>query len=40
MHSPAVAASLAAMMLGLTPPIDIAALSPLRTEGLVDPTQL
>jgi sarcosine oxidase subunit beta len=40
MHSPAVAASLAAMMLGLTPPIDIGALSPLRTEGLVDPTQL
>ncbi len=40
MHAPAVAASLAAMMLGLTPPIDVSALSPLRTEGLVDSTQL
>jgi len=40
MHAPAVAGCLAAMMLGLSPPIDISALSPLRTEGLVDPTQL
>jgi sarcosine oxidase, subunit beta len=40
MQSPAIADCLAAMMLGLTPPIDISALSPLRTEGLVDPTQL
>jgi sarcosine oxidase subunit beta len=40
MHSPAVAESLAAMMLGLSPAIDLSALSPLRTEPLVDPTQL
>jgi sarcosine oxidase subunit beta len=40
MHAPAVADSLAAMMLGQSPPLDISALSPLRTEGLVDPTQL
>jgi sarcosine oxidase, subunit beta len=40
MHAPAIAESLAAMMLGMTPTIDISALSPLRTEGLVDPTQL
>ena len=40
MQSPAIADCLAAMMLGLTPPIDIAALSPLRTEALVDSTQL
>jgi sarcosine oxidase subunit beta len=40
MQAPAIADSLAAMMLGLTPPIDVSALSPLRTEGLVDPTQL
>jgi sarcosine oxidase subunit beta len=40
MHSPAVADCLAAMMLGQSPPVDISALSPLRTEGLVDPTQL
>jgi sarcosine oxidase subunit beta len=40
MQAPAVGDCLAAMMLGLTPPIDISALSPLRTEGLVDPTQL
>jgi sarcosine oxidase subunit beta len=40
MQAPAVADSLAAMMLGLTPAIDVSALSPLRTEGLVDPTQL
>jgi sarcosine oxidase, subunit beta len=40
MHSPVVADCLAAMMLGQSPPIDIAALSPLRTVGLVDATQL
>jgi sarcosine oxidase subunit beta len=40
MQSPAVGDCLAAMMLGQTPPIDIAALSPLRTEALVDRTQL
>lgn len=40
MHSPSVAGSLAAMILGETPPIDISALSPLRTEPLCDPTQL
>jgi sarcosine oxidase, subunit beta len=40
MHAPAVADCLAAEMLGLSPPLDIAALSPLRTDGLVDPTQL
>ena len=40
MHSPAVASSLAAMILGLTPPIDISALDPRRTSALVDATQL
>ena len=40
MQAPAVADCLAAMMLGSTPPIDISALSPLRSEALVDPTQL
>ena len=40
MQSPAVGASLAAMILGQTPPLDLAALSPLRTEPLHDPTQL
>lgn len=40
MHSPATADCLAAMILGETPPIDISALSPLRSEALVDPTQL
>jgi glycine/D-amino acid oxidase-like deaminating enzyme len=40
MHSPAVADSLAAMINGDSPPIDIRSLSPLRTEPLVDPTQL
>jgi len=40
MHSPAIGESLAAMLLGETPPVDIAALSPLRTEALVDRTQL
>jgi glycine/D-amino acid oxidase-like deaminating enzyme len=40
MQAPAVADCVAAMMLGLTPPIDVSALSPLRTESLVDPTQL
>jgi glycine/D-amino acid oxidase-like deaminating enzyme len=40
MHSPAIGDSLAAMLLGDTPPVDIAALSPLRTEHLVDRTQL
>lgn len=40
MHSPAVAESLAAMILGETPPIDISALDPLRRAPLQDPTQL
>ena len=40
MHAPAVADSLAAMMLGQSPPIDMSALSPQRTEALVDTTQL
>jgi len=40
MHSPATADCLAAMILGDTPPFDLSALSPLRTEALVDPTQL
>jgi sarcosine oxidase, subunit beta len=40
MHSPATADCLAAMILGDTPPIDLSALSPLRVEALVDPTQL
>jgi sarcosine oxidase, subunit beta len=40
MQSPAIAGCLAAMMLGETPPIDVSALSPLRTEALVDSTQL
>ena len=40
MHSPAIADSLAAMILGDTPPINISALNPLRREPLVDVTQL
>jgi sarcosine oxidase subunit beta len=40
LHAPAVAESLAAMILGQTPPIDISALSPLRKESLVDLTQV
>jgi glycine/D-amino acid oxidase-like deaminating enzyme len=40
MHSPAIADNLAAMILGQTPPIDISPLSPLRTEPLVDITQV
>lgn len=40
MQSPAVAASLAAMLLGETPPVDIGALDPRRTVALVDATQL
>jgi sarcosine oxidase, subunit beta len=40
MHSPATADCLAAMILGDTPAIDLSALSPLRGEALVDPTQL
>jgi sarcosine oxidase, subunit beta len=40
MQAPAVGDCLAAMMLGDSPPVDISALSPRRTEGLVDPTQL
>lgn len=40
MHAPAVAESLAAMILGQTPSVDISAFSPLRTEPLVDFTQL
>lgn len=40
MHSPAAAEGLAAMILGDTPPLDLSALSPLRTEPLLDATQL
>lgn len=40
MHSPAVGEALAAMILGETPPVDIAALTPLRREPLLDRTQL
>ena len=40
MQSPAVGAALAAMILGQTPALDIGALSPLRTEPLIDRTQL
>jgi sarcosine oxidase subunit beta len=40
MQSPAVGAALAAMILGATAPVDIAPLSPRRTEALVDLTQL
>ncbi|MBO0701791.1 MAG: FAD-binding oxidoreductase [Candidatus Dormibacteraeota bacterium] len=40
MQSPAVAASLAAMMVGATPQIDITALDPRRAAPLVDATQL
>ena len=40
MHSPAIGESLAAMLLGDTPPVDIRALSPQRTEALLDRTQL
>ena len=40
MHSPVIGDCLAAMILGQSPPIDISALSPLRTEPLVDLTQL
>ena len=40
MHSPAIGESLAAMILGDTPSLDISALSPLRREPLVDTTQL
>ena len=40
MHSPTVGECLAAMILGETPPVDIAALSPQRRQPLVDATQL
>jgi glycine/D-amino acid oxidase-like deaminating enzyme len=40
MQAPAVGDCLAAMMLGDSPPVDVSSLSPLRTEALVDPTQL
>jgi sarcosine oxidase, subunit beta len=40
MQSPAVADTLAAMINGESPPIDIRALSPQRTEPLIDTTQL
>lgn len=40
MHSPAVADCLAAMILGDTPPIDVSALNPQRSELLTDVTQL
>ncbi|HEV3310353.1 MAG TPA: FAD-binding oxidoreductase [Chloroflexota bacterium] len=38
MHAPAIADSLAAMMLGDTPAIDVIPLSPLRDRGLAEPT--
>jgi sarcosine oxidase subunit beta len=40
MHSPAIADNLAAMINGDSPPMDILALSPQRTEPLIDTTQL
>ena len=40
MHAPAIADSLAALIVGDTPPIDIGALSPLRREPLLDRTQV
>jgi sarcosine oxidase subunit beta len=40
MHSPAVAESLAAMILGETPAVDISSLDPLRSAPLEDTTQL
>jgi sarcosine oxidase, subunit beta len=40
MHSPAIADSLAAMINGDSPPIDIRPLSPQRIEPLIDSTQL
>jgi sarcosine oxidase subunit beta len=40
MHSPVIGDCLAAMILGQTPPLDISALSPLRTAPLADRTQL
>ena len=40
LQAPAVADSLAAMILGQTPPMDISALSPQRSEPLVDSTQV
>ncbi len=39
-QAPAVAESLAAMILGQTPPLDISAFSPQRTEPLVEITQV
>jgi len=40
MHAPAAAESLAAMILGESPPLDIGCLDPQRTVALVDTTQL
>ena len=40
MQSPAAGEALAALLSGETPAVDVAALSPLRTEPLVDRTQL
>jgi sarcosine oxidase subunit beta len=40
MHAPAVGDALAAMILGDTPPVDVDALDPRRTEPLSDATQL
>jgi sarcosine oxidase, subunit beta len=40
MHAPVIGDALAAMILGDSPAVDIAALSPLRKEPLVDVTQL
>lgn len=40
MHAPAIAENLAAMILGDSPSLDIAALSPLRTAPLIDATQV
>jgi sarcosine oxidase subunit beta len=40
MHSSAIADSLAAMMLGQSPPMNVTALSPLRSKPLHDPSQV
>ncbi|HZV48350.1 MAG TPA: FAD-dependent oxidoreductase [Candidatus Dormibacteraeota bacterium] len=40
MHAPAAAESLAAMILGESPPLDVSCLDPQRTVALVDTTQL
>ncbi len=40
MHAPAVGDGLAAMIVGDSPPVDLSPLSPLRTQPLLDTTQL